>query len=50
MIWDKMVGWNHDSMDISLSKLWEWVIDRENSHAEDPVVKRFGYDRVSELN
>ena len=26
---DEMVGWHHDSMDLSLSKLWEMVKDRE---------------------
>ena len=26
---DKMVGWYHDSMDMSLSKLRELVMDRE---------------------
>ena len=25
---DEMVGWHHDSMDMSLSKLWEIVKDR----------------------
>ena len=26
---DEMVGWHHDPMDLSLSKLWEMVKDRE---------------------
>ena len=30
---DEMVGWHHDSVDMSLSKLWE-LVDREVCHAE----------------
>ena len=26
---EEMVGWHHHSMDMSLSKLWEMVRDRE---------------------
>ena len=26
---DEMVGWHHDSMQVSLSKLWDTVKDRE---------------------
>ena len=26
---DEMVGWHHDSKDVSLSKLWILAIDRE---------------------
>ena len=30
---DEMVGWHHDSMDMSLSRLQELVVDREAWHA-----------------
>ena len=35
-----MVGWHHDSMDMSLRKLWEILKDREAWHAAVPVVTK----------
>ena len=37
---DEMVGWHHDSMDMSLSKLQEIVKNREAWHAAVHVVTK----------
>ena len=41
---DKMVGWHPDSMDMTLSKLQELVMDREALHLQSMGSQRVRHD------
>ena len=49
---DEMAGWHHwlDAKLVSLSELWEMVMDRETWRAAIHGVKRVGHDWATELN
>ena len=44
MIEDDMVGWHHHTMDMSLSKLQELVMDREACVLQSMGLQRVGQD------
>ena len=41
---DEMLGWHHDSKDMSLSKLWKLVVGREAQSAAVHRVTRVRHD------
>ena len=47
---DEIVGWHTNSMDMSLSKVQDLVMDTEAWHAAIHGVAKSGHDRATELN
>ena len=47
---DEMAGWHPDSMDVSLSELWELVMNREPGMLQFMGSQRVRHDCAAELN